>query len=251
MRSSAARLRKYTFTISALLMLMQLAAICAHAQIQITSCGTFIKESGEYVLANDLINCPDYGIVISGAKDVVLNLAGHRITGSPTPRKAGIFVQSARARIMGPGVISNFTGDLASGVHTTASIAEITGVTSTGNVVGFWLNGKVRAHANIANNNEDGFTTTAEGEFSDNLASGNTQIGIDANGMAHTRFLHNTAVFNGKYGIEMYQYATTNKEIISNTALGNGAYDLFEGNHNCPNMWADNTFGTANRACIH
>jgi hypothetical protein len=250
MRSSVTRLRKYTFTISALLLLMQLAVVCAHAQTQITSCGTSIRTSGEYVLANDLTNCADYGIVIRGAQDVVLNLAGHRITGSATPRKAGIFVQSAGARIIGPGVISNFTGELSSGVFTSGSVVEITGVTSTGNVVGFWLNGKVRVHGNIANNNEDGFTTTAEGEFSDNLASGNTQNGIDANGDAHTRFLHNTVVFNGQYGIEMYQYAT-NKEIISNTALGNGTYDLFEGDRNCPNRWADNTFGTANRPCIH
>jgi len=44
MRSSATRLRKYTFTISALLLAMQLAAVCAHAQTQITSCGTSIKQ---------------------------------------------------------------------------------------------------------------------------------------------------------------------------------------------------------------
>jgi Periplasmic copper-binding protein (NosD) len=248
MRSSATSLPQVTF--AALLLLTQLVAVCAHAQTQITSCGTSITEPGEYVLANDLTNCSGYGIVITRAQDVVLNLAGHRITGSDTPRKAGIFVQSSGARIIGPGVISNFTGQLSSGVFTTGSVVEITGVTSTGNVVGFWLNGKVRAHGNIANNNEDGFTTTAEGEFSDNLASGNTQVGIDANGNSHTLFLHNTAVFNGQYGIEMYQYAS-NKKIISNTALGNGAYDLFEGDRTCRNTWADNTFGSANRPCIH
>jgi len=232
-------------------LLMEFAAVGAHAQTQITSCGTRIQSPGQYVLANDLLNCPGNGIEINRADDVVLNLNGHRITGSTAPRTAGIrVVFGAKARILGPGVISNFNGPVGSGVFSNASTVDITAVTCTKNEVGFFLSGDVRVHGNIAANNTDGFSTTASGEFSDNLATGNTQNGIETSGPSPAQFVHNTVAFNGNYGIETY-FTARNKQIISNTVLDNGAYDLYEGNGECRNTWVDNTFGTANQSCIH
>lgn len=251
MHSSAARPCKPLFTFTALLLMMGIAAVGAHAQTQITSCGTRIQSPGQYVLANDLLNCRGNGIEINRAEDVVLNLNGHRITGSNAPRTAGIRVAfGSKARIVGPGVISNFTGTVGSGVFSNASTVDISAVTCTKNEIGFFLSGIVTVHGNIAANNVDGFSTTASGEYSDNMATANTVNGIEISAPSSAQFLHNTVAFNGNYGIETY-FTAANKQIIENTVLDNGTYDMYEGNGECRNVWVDNTFGTANKSCIH
>jgi hypothetical protein len=225
--------------------------VSAQGQNQITSCGTFITASGDYVLANDLTNCSGDGIIIGGnAKGVVLNLAGHQITGSSSGQRAGIKIQSgANARIIGPGVIANYTAGY--GVLLVSGRVELTGVTSNGNDVGFYFSGgRAIVHGNVATNNVDGFYMVATGELSDNLASGNSQDGIFTGGRERAQFLHNTAVFSGRYGIAADR-DSSNKDIISNTALNNVSYDLFDGNSNCQNRWIDNTFGTSQGPCIH
>ena len=244
-------MKTHRLAIPALLFLLLLTVVSAQAQNQITNCGSFITASGEYVLANDLLNCSGDGIIIGGnAKGVVLHLAGHQITGSSTAQRAGIKIQSgANARITGPGVIANYTAGF--GVLLASGRVEVTGVTATGNDVGFYLtNGRAVIHGNVANNNVDGFYMVATGELSDNLASGNSQDGIFAGVNQRAQFLHNTAVFNGRYGIAADR-DSSNKEIISNTALNNASYDLFDGNSTCQNRWVDNSFGTSNGPCIH
>jgi hypothetical protein len=244
-------MKKHQLTIPALLFLLQLAVVSAQGQNQITRCGTFITAPGEYVLANDLTNCSGDGIVIGGnTKGVLLSLAGHQITGSTSPRSAGIKIQSgAGARIVGPGVISSYTAGF--GVLLVSGSVEVTGVTCTGNDVGFYLTGgRAMVHGNIANNNVDGFYMVATGEFTDNLASGNSQDGIVTTARQRIQLLHNTSVFNGRYGIEAGQYSS-DKDIISNTALNNVSHDLFDGNSDCRNRWVDNTFGTSKGPCIH
>lgn len=249
----ATGMKQHRFTIPVLLFLLQLAVVSAQGQNQITRCGTFITTSGEYVLANNLINCSSDAITIGGNANVVLNLAGHQITGSANPQRtggAGIRIQSgARARIAGPGIISNYTAGF--GVLLASGSLEATAVTCTGNDVGFYLsNGTVTVHSNIATNNVDGFYMVASGELTDNLASGNSQDGIFTANRQPARLLHNTSVFNGRYGIAAAQFSS-GKDIVSNTALNNVAYDLFDGNSNCQNTWVDNTFGTSKGPCIH
>ena len=240
-------------TFIAPLLLMLLAAAGAYAQIQITSCGTFINSAGDYVLANDLSNCTGDGIIMgNNAHGIVLSLAGHRITGSATAsvRKAGIKIQSgAGARIVGPGTISGYTSGF--GVLLASGTIDISGVTCTGNDVGFYFSGGVAvAHSNIANNNVDGFYAS-RGELTNNLATGNTQDGIVTDTLERSQLLNNTAAFNGRYGIVAPQYSG-NKDIVSNTALDNGTYDLFEDNSGeCKSAWVDNVFGTAKPSCIH
>ncbi len=247
----ATRLSKYLLLTVAL---AQLAVVPAQGQNQITKCGTLITTSGEYVLANDLTNC-QYGVIISKTSDVVLRLAGHRITGTAARMAAGVKVQSGadRVRIQGPGVISNYTGPSASGIlQISGGNVEITAVTSSGNDVGFFLHdGKVVAHGNVAVNNVDGFYMVAQGEISDNLASGNKEDGILTGAVqGGVVITHNTIAFNGQYGIEAARGAKGNN-IVSNTALDNVAYDLLDDNRDCQNTWDDNTFGTSKGPCIH
>lgn len=247
----ATRMKTYRLAIPALLLFLQLALVSAEGQNQITSCGSLITASGEYVLANDLTNCSGDGIIIGGnAKGVVLSLASHQITGSSNAQRAGIKIQSgANARIAGPGVIANYTGGY--GVLLVSGRVEVTGVTANGNDVGFSFNGgRAIVHGNVATNNVDGFYMVATGELTDNLASGNSQDGIFAGARERAQFLHNTAVFNGRYGIAADR-DSSGKDIISNTALNNAGFDLFDGNTSCQNRWVDNTFGTSNGPCIH
>jgi hypothetical protein len=256
----ATRLTDYRFTLATLFLLLPLAATSAHAQTQITTCGTFITAPGEYVLAKDLTGCKAGVIIGAGAHDVVLSLAGHRITGAGTADAiAGIKTQSGatRIRIQGPGVISNFGAKNAGGVLLYSTGAqEITAVTCTQNNWGFIFGrGTVRVHGNVATNNVDGFfvliTDRGSVEVSDNLASGNREDGIASGSIrGEVRITHNTVAFNGRYGISAEEGSAEN-EILSNTALGNGAFDLFDGNRDCQNMWADNTFGTSSGPCTH
>lgn len=246
----ATRVKTLRLAIPALLFLLLLTVGSAHGQNQITSCGTLITASGHYVLANDLSNCSGDGIIIGGnAKGVVLSLAGHQITGSNSAQRAGIKIQSgANARILGPGVIANYTAGF--GVLLISGRAEITGVTCDGNDVGFSFNGgRAIVHGNVATHNVDGFYMVAAGELTDNLATGNSQDGIFTGAMQRAQFLHNTAVFNGRYGIAADR-DSSGKDIISNTALNNTGYDLFDGNTSCQNRWEANTFGTSNGPCI-
>jgi len=256
----ATRLRDYRLAIVTLVLLLPFAATSAHAQTQITICGTFITAPGEYVLAKDLTNCRAGIIIGAGADGVVLRLAGHRISGAGTAdTTAGIKTQSGatRIRIQGPGTISNFTGKTAGGVLLYSSGSqEITAVTCTENNWGFVsAQGTLRIHGNVATNNVDGFVALGAGlgsvEISDNVANGNREDGIaSASSQGEVRIMHNTAAFNGRYGISAEEGSAEN-EILSNTALNNGTFDVFDGNLNCQNTWADNTFGTSKGPCIH
>jgi parallel beta-helix repeat protein len=255
MNLRAARIKKYRLTIPALFFLLPLTVVSAHGQTQITSCGTVIRDGGEYVLANDL-DCAGNGITVSfNTQQVELNLSGHRITGSNSPNKAGIRVESAApVLIQGPGVISNFTaGD---GIVLVAGGVQIYAVTCTGNQVGFYLSPGIYGKEtqaivrdSVAENNVDGFYVASGGELTGNLANGNSQDGIFIATTQRARFSRNIATFNGRYGIATNQ-GSNNKDIRSNTALDNDGYDLFDGNSNCQNKWSDNTSGTSKGPCF-
>lgn len=255
----ATRLRSCQLTLAILFVLLGFHAGVANAQTQITKCGTFITAPGDYVLANDLSNCRAGIIIGAGARDVVLSLAGHRITGAGTADTvAGIKTQSGatRIRIQGPGVITGFTASKAGGVlFYSTGVHELTAVTSTGNNWGIVLTqGTYRVHGNVATNNGDGFVvSTAQGgtaDLSDNLASSNRENGIAITGSGgEVRIMHNTAAFNGRYGIAAEE-GSADSEILTNTALGNGTFDLIDANRECQNTWADNTFGSSKGPCV-
>lgn len=51
----------------------------ANPPVPISECGTIIAEPGKYKLMNDLVGCPDNGVIITGS-DIVFDLDGHSIS---------------------------------------------------------------------------------------------------------------------------------------------------------------------------
>jgi len=224
-----------------LFLLIQLAAASAQGQIPVTSCETYIRDPGDYILAHNLSDCRRFGIVIT--THARLNLNGHTISG--TGNFSGIYVDSGGVEISGPGTISNFeTGVfIASG----GDLVRVTQVSSTGNSVGFYSPvARVLFQQNTATGNtSSGFSIVSiESEIHDNTATGNGQ-GIDVDGVRN-QVTHNTTN-NNRYGIAA---RGADNVIKGNTALNNGTYDLLDYT-DCRNLWTDNTFHTANRSCIH
>lgn len=254
MTSCATHLRKYLIAFSAPLLVMQLAMAAAQGQTRITDCGTVIDSPGQYVLANDLLNCPQNGVFFNTAAE--LNLNGHRITGTSTSGN-GIQIltvgRGGTTRIIGPGTIENFRN----GVSAAFSEVDIAGVTVFGaRQTGLILGG---AFGNLRNNRAEdchtGFevagTSGGEVQLTGNTASRNIGDGILLNrGTTGVMVTNNTATSNGASGIAAFPGASGN-HIISNVASGNGNYDLYEGNSSCVNEWRDNMFVTRNRDCIH
>ena len=256
MNICAVRRGKFLSTMAALLLLAELAVVSAQGQtdsrvLVITNCGTNILNAGKYVLANDL-NCAADGIDIS-ASGVELNLAGHRITGS-SAAAAGIsvsFAATGDVQILGPGTIQGF-GVGVSITQDFEAIVHVTGVTSNGaRSIGFDVrNAKAILRGNTATGSQTGFhlSLSDNSEVSGNTASWNSGSGFSI-ASSNEQVMHNTALNTGGSGIATLS-GTSRSQITNNTAMHNNGSDLFEGNGNCANLWASNTFGTKNRTCI-
>ncbi len=247
-------------TIPALFCLLNLAATSARAQNQITTCGTVINTSGDYTLANDLLNCSGDGIDIT-ADLVTLELGGHQITGSGTG--TGIRVEFmghggiADVTINGPGTIMNFDNGI---VLSHSGYGEVSRVTCLGNNSGFTiLSGtefgsfRNRIHDSTATMNRvAGFVIGGEaGNFIRNKSNQNGDGFVLANDDTTGNTLdNNTADQNATDGIEAESGAIDNT-ITRSSAHRNSAYDLADDNRTCRNTWDNNRFGRANRDCIH
>lgn len=246
------RLPKYLLIPGALLLVAQLMAVAAQAQMPVTNCGTTITQPGKYILANDLLQCPGNGIVIQSA-GVSLNLNGHQITGPAHSLSQGIKVTLPPREwviIDGPGTIANFgTGvelDLANGK------AFIVSVTARQNRFGFMvLNGSdvILGNNTAVNNTVIGFA------IYDTDDSSLVESSADANGDgivilgSRNEIILNNANNNEKNGIVVFNGA--HNRISTNTALGNSRYDLYQLGQDCNNTWVNNMFNTANLPCIH
>ncbi len=232
------------------------------AATQITKCETFIREPGDYILANDLV-CPGQGIYIV-ASNVTLNLDGHQISGTGSPYLAIMLGYSGFGRVsnvtvVGPGTISNFGSGV---VLFNAENSVVRGVTSTRNFSGFDVQnvpGEPPSRSNTLENNTannnvyDGFTIgdAERNTFRGNVARRNKN-GFDLGPRSHENLIENsTAEDNFETGIEAD--GGTGNTIRHNTAHNNGYYDLADGpkGGHCDNTWEDNTFHTANNPCIH
>jgi parallel beta-helix repeat protein len=121
---------------------------------------------------------------------------------------------------------------------------------------GFDIEGnKTIVKDNVAENNADkGFLV--QGFFNklvDNTANNNGGDGFDIEGDKN-HLIGNTANTNGNDGIDVQAGETvrsTGNVIRKNTATGNAANDLEDGNAACDsNVWKNNTFGTSSQACI-
>lgn len=248
----ATRLPKYLLMLGVLLLVAQLVAVSAQAQIPVTTCGATITQPGRYTLANDLLDCPGDGIVIRSA-DVSLNLNGHQITGLAHSSTHGIQVTLPPRELViidGPGTIAHFgTGvelDLANGK------AFIASVTAQQNRFGFMvLNG-----SNVTLGNNAAVNNIVIGiALYDVYDSSLVESSANANGDgiliigSRNEIILNTANNNEKNGIVVFGGA--DNRISTNTALGNSRYDLYQLGQDCNNTWVNNTFNTANLPCIH
>lgn len=243
----------------ALLLAVPSSAVWAE-NTSITTCGTVISASGDYTLANDLLNCPGDGIDIT-ADSVTLNLAGHQITGSGTG--TGIRVDRMQrgpilgVTINGPGMIMNFDGGV---VFSHSNTGEVSRVTCMGNNTGFTiLSGKEFGslhnridYSTASMNRAAGFVIGGEaGTIAHNTSNqnGNGFVLPDDDTTLNT-LDSNTANQNANDGIEAQSGAIGNT-ITHSFAHSNSTYDLADDNFTCENRWDSNHFGKANRSCIH
>ena len=87
--------RSYRFAIASVLVLIAGVAL-ARPPVPVSECGTTISEPGKYRLVNDLVDCTENGVTITGS-DIVLDLDGHSIscdTDGGLLRLVGVFVWS-------------------------------------------------------------------------------------------------------------------------------------------------------------
>lgn len=248
---SATRLHNYLFAFTVFLFVMQLAVLSAQAQTAVTTCGTVITQPGRYILANDLVGCPRNGIVIETA-GVDLDLNSHQITGAPNNQYVGLWLRELLAagivRVYGPATISGFL--MGVNIAWKDGLAFVVDVASERCPSGFNVsNSRVVLRGDIATNGIDGFALfdTSDSELFDNTAR-ETVSGFVIRGN-NNLVTHNIAVSNS-VGIETAA-GSKNNHIQFNEAVNNGVLDLAERNATCVNTWENNTFGKANRSCIH
>lgn len=249
MRVYAARLSKYVFVTTALLLLAQLSAIPARGQTQITRCGTTIRAAGNYVLANDL-QCGHQDAITIRAGAVVLNLDSHTITG-PGQDHDGIKVLGTGEVEVSNGTIRGFGGGV--DIVSSSGLVQVSHVQTSDCLVGFfsYVETRIRLNLDIATHNTGpGFEVESDdSEIINNTAQENQSTGFYILG-ARNRISQNSARGNAANGIETADTAIDN-QISNNTARDNLEFDLFDQHGTCRNFWVDNTFQTANLPCIH
>jgi parallel beta-helix repeat protein len=241
-----------------------------HNATPVTACGTVISQSGRYFLANDLKQCPGFGISIA-VSDVEVELRGHTIQatfGDSAVVANGGTTGLSNLEIEGPGTI---TGGLAGISFGNVHHSRVHNLVLVRNNFGMGVNsGDFTSDATVQ------ATASTENEFRDNVVTNNVFTGISVNGGNQNRFIrnnlsgngfqighgldlfnaknnvvrHNTADANSSSGISTGPFSAGNL-IDDNTALGNGGPDLNDGNGDCAhNTWTGNSFNSNSPACI-
>ena len=160
-------------------------------------CGTLVTTST--TLAADVGPCPHNGLII-GASNVVLNCAGHSITGQGA--QIGISVRQVSAKV----VVENCrVSGFAVGIETHSTGGTFTGNTVTGNVNGFYLKGaqstSLSGNTATSNTNAGILLYRADGNsLSGNTANSNGFGFYARNGSGTNTFSSNTADSNTNYG---------------------------------------------------
>jgi hypothetical protein len=252
----ATHLSKYLLVTIALLCLGQLAVVPAQAQKQITACGTVIRSSGSYHLANDLLNCPGDGIVITDSW-VQVYLEGHRITGSGSG--TGILVANGYSFVEDVSISKGSIANFDTGIDiSNSSRGYVHEVTCTGNNIGFRIRGWNGAPypndiiLNLATMNHfAGFVVGGRIDYyyaNEASENGNGFVLVDKETLANT-LTNNIADHNIDYGIVALPGAAYN-DIVHNDAFRNSKFDLADDNNGCPNKWEDNIYRTHNKDCV-
>ena len=241
-----------------------------HNATPVTACGTVISQPGRYFLANDLKQCPGFGISIA-VSDVEVELRGHTIQatfGDSAVVANGGTTGLSNLEIEGPGTLTGGTTGIAfENVHH----SRVHNLVLVRNNFGMGVNaGDFTSDATVQ------ATASTENEFRDNVVTGNTFTGISVNGGNQNRFIHNNLsgngfqvghgldLFNAKNNVARHNTADSNASsgiavgtlsagnlIDANTALGNGGPDLNDANVDCTrNTWTGNSFNSNSLTCI-
>lgn len=238
-----------------------------HKATAITDCGTVISQPGRYFLANDLKECPDFGISIA-ANSVRVELRGHTIQGTlgnNAINAKGGDTGLSDLEIEGPGIV---TGGLA-GIHFgNVHHSRVHGLVLVRNNFGMTVNaGDFTSDATVE------ATASTENEFRDNIITGNTYHGIAVNDGNENRFLHNNLSSNGSQGLSLFNAENNiardntadgnggsgidagalgaGNQIEHNIALGNSRPDLKDENGDCTrNTWTGNSFTSNAPVCV-
>lgn len=214
------------------------------AAINPVTCGSVIKSPGSYKLHED---CSGQGIVIK-ASNVMLDLNRHTMTGTGMSGNYGIYaVDVGNVQIVGPGVIKKYFIGIVLGEVGGIEVGSVTVRKSTTDGVNVQLAEAVSFDGTVSENNGGvGFyeAFTGGNSFHNVRATGNPQDGIEVVDSFETQITKSTTSGNGDDGIFVVNGSQGNF-IANNTALGNGNFDLYDGNTNCDsNIWTGNTFGT-------
>jgi len=251
----------------------------ASAATPVSSCGAVLSSPGEYILTNDLNNCPVTAVTIT-ASDVHFNLNGHTIDGTDTGigiavGRVGLTCVATSSVHINNGTVTQFDDGIQ---LCSATDAHINNVTATQNENGFQLIDSDDNHlnGNTASDNQDGIdlnNDSDDNKINGNNASGNSGDGIELDNSDGNELIGNTASDNGADGIDLddadHNTVRANKTndngdhgievnnganenlLQANTSTGNGTFDMADFNPSCDNnTWQANHFDTANQACI-
>jgi parallel beta-helix repeat protein len=174
----------------------------------VTECGTFLTEPGNYKLVHDLLDCSDDGGVWIVGSDITLNLKGHEI--SCLDGWVGIFLAgSEEATVKNITVKNGHVSNCVEGIALwLAEDSKVMNMTSTGN----W-------GAGIA------VWESSNNVFMHNYVHGNATDGILSWQSSGNLFKHNTSTDNGGAlpgeGAGISLDGETNSRIMCNRVHGN------------------------------
>jgi parallel beta-helix repeat protein len=192
----------------------------------VTTCGQSVK--GNVVVANDLLNCPNDGIDVN-ADGTTIDLKGHTITygGPPSSGAIGVYALHFKSVVVKNGTVSGFNNDVE---FDTFSSGTVQGVRVSGSGSGISVGGNEVITGNTAFGNGTGIFAfggdASKVTVTNNVAYGNTGIGIAVNAGVGTVVTGNRAVSNGGYGIYVNAAGAT---ATGNTADSNGDDGIYVG----------------------
>ncbi len=251
------------------------ALVCSKT---VRNCGCSINSAGVYTVAQDLSFAAGGGDCLSiNAKNVVLNLNGHNITGpGKSSNAAGVHVRKvATVTVEGQGTASqhailsgwyygiendgnavliqnvDVTGNNAAGVFFfKAGNSELVNFNASNNSgYGVWL----RAGSNIQIGSGTTSANQSDGVFLGCVGNGKGGC-LGGGGKANSNYVYGVTTTNNGGGGITVQFNSDFNQIGTCTASGNTGSDLIDRNpgaNNCAHdLWYANTAGSVNKSCI-
>ncbi|MDH3641701.1 MAG: right-handed parallel beta-helix repeat-containing protein [Gammaproteobacteria bacterium] len=195
------------------------ALVVSTAAAHAVTCATFI--TSDLSLSNDLIDCPDQGLIVSSVTSITIKLNGHTISGLPGSSSGIGIADSTDVVVVGPGVIKGFTAGLAINSSNSVRVENLI----------------------LANNSNNIYMldTVDSLILGSTLSDGSNGVLIDGAGVSYAnRVMDNEIVNNSTNGIMLRGVSKT--EIDGNYIKANGVGLNLSGADN--NVAIGNTFLT-------